>query len=185
MQISVACNKVNALWSDNLGEKFVLLVQFFHDHGWLLFSILVSFRVSVFPSKSESARSEKVPTICFERKLVSVSVMQRKKMPRFPHPCCPQKAPEIAPLALDILVASGSKVKYFNFIDVFCSKDSLYRLVGIASGWLALWLIFISPPPRRWLTEQKNPKIPSKFSKHAARYNEFGSKLAPPRMAKN
>ena len=79
MQISVACNKFNALWSDNLGEKFVLFVQFFHDHGWLLFSILVSFTVSVFPSKSESARSEKVPTICFARKLVSSQCYAKKE----------------------------------------------------------------------------------------------------------
>ena len=35
MQITVACNKFNARWTDNLGEKFVLLVYFSHYHGWL------------------------------------------------------------------------------------------------------------------------------------------------------
>ena len=30
--------------------------------------------------------------------------------------------------SLDILVASGTKAKFFNFIDLFCSKDSLPSL---------------------------------------------------------
>ena len=39
---------------------------------------------------------------------------------------------------------------------------------------VVLWFASWTPPPLKWLTEQKNP---FEVCKHAARYNEFGCKL--------
>ena len=94
--------------------------------------------------------------------------MQRKKMP-------PAFSTESS--SLDTLVASGTKVKYFNFIDVFCSKDIPLTSRRNRKPVSELRCDLHNRAPTQMIDGTEKPKIPSKFSKHAARYNEFGSNI--------
>ena len=58
-------------------------------------------------------------------------------------------------------------LRSFGSFSILFSRAKLGECVVL---WFASW----TPPPLKWLTEQKNP---FEVCKHAARYNEFGCKL--------
>ena len=62
-----------------------------------------------------------------------------------------------------------------RFPSLFLSSLGSFSILFLRAKlgeWAALWFA-LTPPPLKWLTEQKNPL---EVCKHAARYNEFGYK---------